>query len=77
MNNTPGAPKACRCVRVEDAVRYSLEERPLPACPEHPEPEPTEATPRIALNDDAGLAAAIGRALGTTPTLNGDTSSWN
>ncbi len=65
----------CNCIRVEDAVSLALEGRDLPNCPEHPDPE-TDAPPRIVLNDDRGLAVAIGRALGTTPNVNGETS-WN
>ncbi len=68
---------ACRCIDVATAVRHTLEGRDLPPCPEHPDPEPaTDMPPRIALNDDTALAAVIGRALGTTPTLNGDNSTW-
>ncbi len=68
----------CTCVRVEDAVRYALEERALPACPEHPDPElATDAPPSIPLNDDRSLAGAISRALGTPVNLNPKDTAWN
>lgn len=58
----------CQCVDVGDALRLAFAgEQPQP-CPTHDEPTDTGAASPIALNDDAGLKAIIGRALAGNPT---------
>ena len=59
----------CACITVKEATERSLSGLPIPLCEEHEEPGSGSATAAVALNDDAGLLAALSRALDTDLTL--------
>lgn len=58
----------CCCVNVGDALRLAFAGQQAPECPTHDQPTDMGAATPLALNDDAGLKAIIGRALGATTT---------
>lgn len=67
-------PDDCCCPSLADAVRAQFEERELPRCPVHDSDPGVPAGQPMALNDDAGLKAAIAHALGA-PTTTADSTT--
>lgn len=67
MSAPPETADECRCVNVRDALRLAFAGQQQPECLAHDHPADTGASP-LALNDTAGLKAAIGRALGADIT---------